>query len=301
MNFSFAHPLLLLLLPLAICFIYCKKHQKKIYIPKLEWITTSTTKIKSYALLKILFWVTATFALATPFVYDSAMPDEREGRAIVLALDSSGSMRESGFSESDRQKSKFELMSKLAKEFIDKRAMDNFGVVVFGSFAFSASSVTYDHDALKEIIDTLEVEMAGKNTAIGDALMQSIDTLSYSKAKSKAIILITDGIHNSGSHSPKEAIAKAKELGIKIYTIGLGSKKDYDKKLLDLMAEESGGESFGAENAKDLRGVYSKLDSLMPSRIRSENYLNQKSLVMPLLVLTFILLSLIVYKEESVA
>ena len=106
------------------------------------------------------------------------------------------------------------------------------GVVVFGTFAYTASPLTYDLESLSYLLEMTNVGLAGESTALGDAIMQSIRTLSYGQAKNKAIILLTDGYHNAGKSSPKEAVKKAKEAGIKIYTIGIGKKSDYDVSLL---------------------------------------------------------------------
>ncbi|WP_373029727.1 VWA domain-containing protein, partial [Sulfurovum sp.] len=142
------------------------------------------------------------------------------------------------------------------------------------------------------LLEMTNVGLAGESTALGDAIMQSIRTLSYGEAKNKAIILLTDGYHNAGQHSPKEAVQKAKELGIKIYTIGIGKKSDYDVSLLETIAKESGAKNYAASSAKALSRVYEEINALEPSAIRSENYLNQKLLILYPLALVFVLLLL---------
>jgi Ca-activated chloride channel family protein len=132
--------------------------------------------------------------------------------------------------------------------------------------------------------------------------MQAIHTLSFGEAKNKAIILLTDGYHNAGKSSPKEAVAKAKEMGIKIYTIGIGKKSDYDVALLETMAKESGGKSYAAASAEALSKIYKEIDALEPSHIRGENYLNQKLLIFfPLLLLIGLLLLWILYQRRGEA
>ncbi len=290
MHMAFEHPYFLLLLPLVWCLIYCKKIHATSYLPKLEWIPKKHRMFNYQTLLNIAIFTLLSFALASPIGYDALAPSKKHGRAIVLALDTSGSMKESGFSQIDSDKSKFELLQELVSDFIDKRTSDNIGIVAFGTFAFSASPVTYDHANLKRLLKMLEVEIAGKNTAIGDAIDQSITTLAFSKAKEKIIVLITDGISNAGHISIQDAVLKAKEKQIKIYTIGLGSSKEYDATLLTRIAQESFGKSFGAKNAQELTDVYAEIDSLMPSAIRSEQYLNKKAYFYPLLLLAMLLL-----------
>ena len=135
------------------------------------------------------------------------------------------------------------------------------------------------------------VSIAGESTAIGDDIMQSLRTLSYGKAKNKAIILLTDGYHNAGSTSPKQAVEKAKRLGVKVYTIGIGRKSDYDVTLLSTIAKETGAKSYAAASAEALEKIYADIDSLEPSAIRSENYLNQRLLIdFPLGIVVILLL-----------
>jgi Ca-activated chloride channel family protein len=271
------------------------------YLPKLDWIPKKSRFTNLQTILKIAIFTLTIFSLASPIGYDAITPSKKYGRDIVLALDSSGSMRESGFSQVDEQMSKFELSQEIMTSFIDERVSDNIGVVVFGTFAYSASPVTYDHQSLKELLGMLEVEIAGKNTAIGDAIEQSILTLNFAEAENRIIILITDGINNSGEVSVKDAVQKAVKEGIKIYTIGLGSEKDFDAALLQKIASQSFGKSFSAKNAKELKEVYQEIDSLHPSSIRSEQYLNKKVLfVYPLAIAVLLLFWLLARMEGKV-
>ena len=297
MHYSFEYPFFLLLLPLTLCFIYCKKTTSSRYLPRLDWIPKKSRLLNLNSILKIAIFTLSIFALSSPFFYDSITPSHKHGRDIVLALDTSGSMRELGFSKEEDRKSKFELLQALAADFIDKRISDNIGVVAFGSFAYSASPVTYDHQSLKELLAMLEVEIAGKNTAIGDAIAQSISTLNFAQAKEKIIIMITDGISNAGTISIKEAVEKAKQAEIKIYTIGLG--KEFDKVILQTIATETKAKAFSAKNAQELSLVYSEIDSLNPSQIRSEQY-SHKSVLFPfLLALALSLFFWLLVREEK--
>jgi Ca-activated chloride channel family protein len=299
MHYTLQYPYFLLLLPFALCFIYCKKTVIKEYLPKLEWIPKKNRLTNLQTLLKVAIFTLIVIALASPIGYDAITPSKKYGRDIVLALDSSGSMRESGFSHTDEDKSKFELSQEIMSAFIDERVSDNIGVVVFGTFAFSASPVTYDHESLKELLEMLEVEIAGKNTAIGEAIAQSIITLNFAEAENRIIILITDGINNSGEISVKEAVERAVKEGIKIYTIGLGSEKDFDALLLQKIASQTHGKSFSVTNAQELREVYEEINRLHPSSIRSEQYLNKKALFIYPLAIAVLLLLWLLAREEG--
>jgi len=292
MHFTFGSSYYLFLLLLLPCFIWCKQFTKPYYFPKLNWVSKQSSFFSFEPWLKMFLFTLMVFALAKPFVYDATLNKHKKGRDLILVLDASGSMAQSGYAADDRLKNKFELNLELASNFIQKRHDDNMGVVIFGTFAYTASPLTYDLEALTQLLAMTNVGIAGESTAIGDALMQALRSLSFGEAKNKAIILLTDGYHNAGEHSPKVAVAKAKKLGIKVYTIGLGKKSDYDAALLETIARETGAKSYPASSAKALRNIYAEINQLEPSAIRSENYLNQKLLITLPLGLVFILLFL---------
>lgn len=292
MHFTFDSPYLLALLLLLPCFLWCKQYSKPYYFPKISWITRQSPLLSWEPWLKMALFSLMVFALAKPFVYDASHNQHKKGRDLVLAIDASGSMAQSGFDAKNRLKNKFQTNLELSQDFIQKRFDDNMGIVLFGTFAYTASPLTYDLESLSYLLDLTNVGLAGESTAIGDAMMQSIRTLSYGEAENKAIILLTDGYHNAGRTSPKEAVEKAKALGIKVYTIGIGKKSDYDVALLETIAQESGAKSYAASSAKALAEIYKEINTLEPSAIRSENYLNQRLLILAPLLLVFILLLL---------
>jgi len=298
MYFTFGSPLFVLLLLLLPCFLWCKPYSKHYYFPKLSWIHRQSPLFSWEPWLKILLFTLMVLALAKPFVYDAHSTQHKKGRDLILALDASGSMAQSGFNAKDRFKSKFDTNIALASNFIKERFDDNMGVVIFGTFAYTASPLTYDLEALNYLLQMTNVGIAGESTAIGDAMIQSLRTLSYGDAKNKAIILLTDGYHNAGTTSPKDAVAKAKKLGVKIYTIGIGKKSDYDVALLERIAKETGGKSYAATSSEDLTKVYENINSMEPSALRSENYLNQKLLILFPLGLVFGLLLVWTFWEE---
>lgn len=301
MHFTFGSSYFLLLLLLVPCFLWCKQYSKNFYFPKLEWIKKQSPLLSWEPWLKMILFSLMVFALAKPFVYDASNSQHKKGRDLILAIDASGSMAQSGFDGKERFKNKYETTVELSKAFTQKRFDDNMGVVVFGTFAYTASPLTYDLEALSYLLEMTTVGLAGESTAIGDALMQSIRTLSYGEAKNKAIILLTDGYHNAGRTSPSSAVAKAKTLGIKIYTIGIGKKSNYDVALLETIAKESGAKSYAASSADELAKVYGEIDALEPSPIRSENYLNQKMLIFFPLSIVFVLLLLwVLYPKREI-
>jgi len=300
MNVTFLYPYALLLLLLLPCFVWCKERVKRVYFPKEEWLPQQSFMWDNILLWTMAIYTLLVLALAAPFSYSSEANFQKKGRDLVLVLDTSGSMSERGFNDEERSQSKYEISVGLAKNFISKRYDDNVGLVVFGSFAFTASPLTYDLKALNEMFELMsDVGIAGTSTAIGDALMQGIATLKSGKAKSKVLILLTDGVHNAGRTSPRQAVALAQERGVKVYTIGIGKKEDYDVALLQEIAKDSGAKSFFCQNANELEKVYREISKLEPSPIRSEAYLNKESLTFYPLVLALLLLGLMMFRAEE--
>lgn len=302
MHFIFGSPYFLGLLLFLPCFLWCKVHTKLFYFPKIAWVTRQSPLLTWEPWLKMLLFALMVFALAKPFVYDSAMNQHKKGRDLVLALDASGSMAQRGFDKEDRLKTKYDTALALSEDFINERYDDNMGVVLFGTFAYTASPLTYDLASLSYLLEMTNVGLAGESTALGDAITQALKTLSYGQAENKAIILLTDGYHNSGKTSPKDAVQQAIDAGVKIYTIGIGKRSDYDVALLETIARKTGAKSYAASNASELSKIYEQINTLEPSPIRSEDYLNQKLLIwLPLgLVICMLTLWILwVFKEEK--
>ena len=268
--FSFDYLWVFLALPpLLYCLYRCKILPKQHYFPHLHLFGSVSQWRSLSRWLITLAVVLMVGALATPVVVDYSDPRNRNGIDIVLSLDGSGSMNASGFDTANPRATRFEVVQKIAQDFVMKRHGDNVGVVVFGDFAFIATPVTYEKEIIVEMIGYLSHGMAGQNTAIGEGVAQGVRALRDSKAKTKIIILLTDGEHNSGAIAPKEAVQMATKAGIKLYTIGIGQKGEFDSELLKQMAADGHGEYFSAANEKELASIYAHIDRLEKSRIKS--------------------------------
>nr|WP_275855981.1 VWA domain-containing protein [Sulfurimonas sp. MAG313] len=237
-------------------------------------------------LWKLLITLLLIFSLASPIVIDKTNPLNRQGIDIVLAIDASGSMRASGLSEV--RETRFETVQRVVREFIAKRVNDNVGIVLFGDFAFIASPVTYEKNIVSLMVSYLQTGMAGDNTAIGEGIQQSIRALSFSKAKSKLIILLSDGEHNSGRISPKDAVKLAQKRDVKIYTIAIGN--DFSPALLEEIAHATGGKSYVAVNEEELKEVYAEINEMENSEIKSHQFLKKDYYYQYILIMTFFLL-----------
>jgi len=289
------------LLVLVPCFWRCPAEGLTLYFPGVSHIRRAPFSLGREPLFFALVYTLFVTALASPIRYDRLAAQERKGRDLVLALDTSGSMAESGFDRARKDKRKFDLLVEMVNRFLDRRFDDNIGLVMFGTFAYPASPVTYDLPALKEVLKMVDVGIAGESTAIGEGIETALRALTFGHAKKKVIVLITDGYANSGSVSIKEAVAHAKKMGVKLYTVGVGKPGQYDAKLLARAAKETGGESFGAKSAEELARVFEKLDALEPSPIRSQMPVNKTMLYLwPLLAGMVLLIGYLSWRGRGI-
>ncbi|OQX59006.1 MAG: hypothetical protein B5M52_04275 [Helicobacteraceae bacterium 4484_230] len=290
---TFEYPWLFLLLPfLWYCLYRCRERFIPRFFVHLDLFSVRRGWFRWLFLLRYLIVLFLVAALASPVTVEKDDPFNRQGIDVVLVLDASGSMSASGFDPKTRE-SRFDIARKIVQDFIRFRAGDNAGVVLFGDFAFIASPVTYEKEIVAEMLGYLNYGMAGENTAIGEGIAMGVRALEYSKAASKVIVLLTDGRHNSGLISPKEAVGLASKKGIRIYTVGMGLKGEFDETMLKKIADESGGSFFAAYDKEQLDKVYREIDSLERSKIKAGRHLRQKYhfiyILMPVLLLLLIL------------
>lgn len=285
--------ILLLLLPIIYCLYKCREEIVKRVFVHLELFTLKRPRFWIQDILKLLIAFLLLISLASPIFIDKSNPLNRQGIDIVLSLDASGSMRASGLSET--RETRFKTVQRVARDFISKRLNDNVGIVLFGDFAFIASPVTYEKEIVSEMLSYLKTGMAGDNTAIGEGIEQSIRALMFSKAKSKVIILLSDGEHNSGRISPKDAVKIAQEQGIKIYTIAVGD--DFNPAMLQEIASQTGGKSYAALNEDELKGVYEDINTMESSQIKSQQFLKKEYYYQYVLLAAFFFLALYVLRR----
>jgi Ca-activated chloride channel family protein len=194
-----------------------------------------------------------------------------------MILDASQSMQARGFDSTNINLTRFDVVKSIVSDFILKRKNDNIGLVVFGAYSFIASPLTYDEHILSRIVSQLQIGMAGKYTALYEALAQGVNLLKMSESKSKVAILLTDGYStpNVDKVPLSVAIDMAKKEGIKVYPIGIGSPRGedgYNAPVLLKIAKETGGVAFGASSATELLSIYKKIDSIEKSKIKNESY-----------------------------
>lgn len=290
----FHKPLFLLLLPLPFIIYFLKKRFKisyKISTIKIIGKVPETGKIKifkSLPYLWILSMVLIIFTLAEPVKKREYEEIITQGIDIILTIDSSGSM----LSEDFKPKNRLEVAKEVVKEFVEGRRGDRLGLVVFSADAITQCPLTTDYNVLLSTLEKVQIGMLEDGTAIGNALSLSVARLKNSKAKSKVIILLTDGQNNRGEVSPLTAMEIAKTFKIKVYTIGVGTRgyammpvedpifgKRYvqvpvniDEELLQKIAQETGGKYFRATDPEKLKEIYKNIDQMEKSEVKTKKY-----------------------------
>lgn len=245
-------------------------------------------------------------ALARPQTSSSSTDVNVEGIDIVMAMDISGSMLAEDF-----KPNRLEAAKDVAYDFIDGRPNDRIGLVVFSSEAFTQCPLTTDHAVMKNLFRDIHSGMIDDGTAIGDGLATAVNRIRKSEAVSKVIILLTDGINNTGSIDPTTAAEIAKLYGIRLYAIGVGTTgpapypfpnslggityKNVDVKideaLLKKMAELTGGKYFRATSKTKLEEIYKEIDQLEKSKIDVTEFSRKTEQFMPLAVIALVLLA----------
>ena len=246
--------------------------------------------------LALLIWICLVVAATRPAMYLDSTPYEASGKQMVLAVDLSGSMKKADMYLRGEEVNRLIAVKAVVSEFIERRQGDRMGLVVFGTQAFLQSPLTYDLRTVKTLLNETEIGMAGKNTAIGDAIGLTLkhfneNTLD-SKIDSAVLILLTDGSNTAGIVDPLDAAEKAKAMGLKIYTIGVGrvnkqigidrflaNKSDMDIETLTQISDKTGGQFFQANDTQQLAEIYQYINQLesvehdiFSYRLRSELY-----------------------------
>jgi len=289
-NITFAQPLFFILFAVIPFLILWKIVKGKRQTAAMGISTTrGLSKTRSWKntfqnvpfILRLLALCCIIMALARPQLKFEEQQSEGEGVDIVLCIDVSGSMTAQDFTPN-----RMEAAKKVAEDFINNRPDDRIGIVIFSGESFTQCPLTTDHYVLTSQIQQIRNGLLEDGTAIGSGLATSVDRLRNSKAKSKVIILLTDGINNGGLIDPATAKEIAKTFKIKVYTIGVGTdgyaptpvstpmgivmqneKVAIDEKLLRNIADETGGKYFRATDNQSLQSIYASIDRLEKSKV----------------------------------
>lgn len=221
--------------------------------------------------LPLLLWVTLVIAAAGPrhMVANPALPVS--GRDLVLALDLSGSMVREDFFIDGQEVSRLAALKHVATRFVMRRGGDRVALVIFGSQAYYATPPTHDVTAVARAIERAEIGISGRATGISGAMGLAFKRLGDSPAEAKVVILLSDGVHNSGPVKPRDAARLARELGVRVHTIAMGprdlsnadgERDAVDAEALNAIAELSGGAFFRVKTTEDLEAVAEEIDQL---------------------------------------
>lgn len=303
--FKFNDPYFFILIPFIIYLFFRKEKSKGIKVPSIQGIKKYSLNSKKYLIGKYFILISCilmVIGLARPQrISDKKI--KKDGIDIVVALDLSRSMLQEDFNPNRLEKSK-ELLSK----FISQRVNDKIGLVIFGGDAYTKIPLTFDNSMLREVVEKIKVDDITSNnrTAIGMGVGVAINRLKESESKSKVIILMTDGENNYGELSPIDATRLAKELGIKIYTIGIGAYErnipsffgvmrkvkntELDENLLTKMAEETNGKYFRANDEKSFEEIFTEINKLEKTEIEKQDFVQKEELYMSFVKVSLIFL-----------
>ncbi len=314
---EFAHPgffWLLLIIPLmaAYYYLYNNKLQGTLGLSTTKSFPVATKSsiriLRHYGIvLRSLAFIALIFALARPQSAFSWQNETTEGIDIMIATDISGSMLSEDF-----KPNRLEAGKNIAIDFIKGRPDDRIGLVIFSGESFTQCPLTIDHDILINLFADIKNGMINDGTAIGMGLATAVNRLKDSEAKSKVIILLTDGVNNTGSIPPITAAQIARQFGIRVYTVGIGTNGsapypfkdqfgnthyqmvpvDVDENTLTKIADITNGKYFRARNNNELRQIYEEIDKLEKVKIAVTQYHKKTERYLPFAIIALLLLSL---------
>ena len=256
--------------------------------------------------LAVLAWVLLVVAAARPQWVGAPVEVSQSGRDVMLAVDLSGSMQIQDFEINGHYIDRLTATKQVAGDFLQRRKGDRVGLVLFGSQAYLQAPMTFDRATVQRFLQESVIGLAGKKTAIGDAIGLAVKRLQNKKNISKMVlILLTDGVNTAGALSPEEAVSLAKKIGLKIYTIGIGASAievqsffgtrtvnpsaDLDEAMLQDIAQQTGGRYFRAHDTNELKQVYAAIDALEPVASKGQSYRPVRALFMYPLAVSMLL------------
>ena len=252
-------------------------------------------------LFAVLAWLLLVTAAARPQLIGDTVRQAISGRSLMMAVDISGSMDEADMIISGRRMTRITAVKVVAGDFIEKREGDHIGLILFGSQAYLQAPLTFDRKTVATLLDESFISLAGRSTAIGDAIGLAVKRLRNEDEKNRVLILLTDGANTAGNVEPLKAADLAAQEKIKIYTIGVGSlrSRDLDEPTLISIAEKTKGRYFRATNVDDLLKIYELLDKIEPVSQDELSYRPVKELFSYPLALSLLITALLAIFESA--
>jgi len=243
----------------------------------------------------ILVWLCLVVAIARPQYVGEPIELPTTGRDLLLAVDISGSMEATDLKLKGREATRLDVVKSVLNDFIQRREGDRIGLILFGEQAYLQTPLTFDRVTVQKMLDESAIGLAGASrTAIGDGIGLAVKRLRSRQADSRVLVLLTDGQNNTGAVDPIKAAALASQIGVKIYTIGVGAEsmqvdsffgtrtlnpsKDLDEKTLKAVAKATNGRYFRAKDSKELEKIYQILDEIEPVEANPETFRPIKAL-----------------------
>jgi Ca-activated chloride channel homolog len=220
-------------------------------------------------------WVALVAALAGPRIVLPASALPTTGRDLMVSLDLSGSMERTDFSLDGKTVRRLDAMKAVAASFIRGRAGDRVGLIAYADQTYVVSPPSHDVEAVARALDGFAIGLVGRSTAIGDGLGLALRRLSATEAKSRVVLLLSDGVNNAGVSAPRDVASLAKEMNVTVHTIAMGPRDVgqgdgnpdvVDVKTLKDIAEIAGGQSFWVKTTDDLKAAMAAIDALEPTR-----------------------------------
>ena len=259
----------------------------------------STRRFSPDWLLAGLMWLCLLSAAARPLLLDAGLTAPATGRDLMLAVDLSGSMEERDARLGERSASRLNAIKVVAGDFIERRAGDRVGLILFGGQAYLQAPLSFDRATVRAVLDESSVGLAGRQTALGDAIALAVKRMSLDgyASEHRVLVLLTDGAATAGVLTPMKAAQLAREAGLKIYTIGIGSSRsvqpgissELDEATLRAVAEITGGRYFRAGPAGRLEEIYAELEQLEPADLDELDLGSGRPVHVPPLALAFAL------------
>ena len=306
--FEFSWPWLFVLLPLPwLLRLFKPVHSEgntRLRIPSFAKHNLGAQVVQQQArgisIFEWLVWLLLVTALANPTWLDEPITLPNEGRDIMLAVDLSGSMTEQDMAYQGQYVDRLTMVKAVLSDFIEQRQGDRLGLILFGDTAFLQTPLTRDLKTVSQMLSEAQIGLVGRATAIGDALGLSVKRFASKDESNRIVVLLTDGQNTAGNLDPEEALLLAREEGIKVYTIGVGSDNprgfslfnmggmsggSLDETLLKRIAEQTGGLYFRAKDVAGLQQIYQELDKLEPISADEQTFRPQSALFyFPLLI-----------------
>ncbi len=296
-SFNFAWPLAFLTIPLPLLAYWLLPRQRSnqdraLLVPDTGRFDAVVAEGQLHGrnllriLLLIVMWLALVTATARPQYFDEPLGIPITGRDLMLCIDISGSMREEDLYAGNARVTRMAVVKQVARDFVARRTGDRIGLIMFGSNAYVQSPLTHDHETVQHFLDEAVVGLAGRSTAIGDAIGLGVKRLRDRESDARVLILLTDGENSEGAVDPLDAARLAADSNIKVHTIGVGSessgglfgralgfqRSELDERTLKEIASITGGEYFRARDQKELENIYKEIDRIEPTDLDEKDF-----------------------------